>query len=198
MSIKNLKAFINLAIHNSNKNEAAVAAKKVFKTLKANNMRFNSRELGITKEQALYIAELAGVELKVKAAPKAEQKVTYTFNGQNYDNPIDLIRYFIQMSSSWTLAEIQGVFVKHWNLSSSLVAEVYYDMYPHEEPKAKAAKKETAKRGKSARELCYEKFSYTQMDDSLSRRKAIDWLVQTYGFSKPSVQSYASNFRAGK
>lgn len=51
---------------------------------------------------------------------------------------------------------------------------------------------------KSKREVCYYYFDLCHMDDTRQARMNIDWIVETYGFDKRSVQSYASNYRAGK
>lgn len=50
----------------------------------------------------------------------------------------------------------------------------------------------------SKREVCYFYFDLVQMESSKQRKAVIDGLVENYGFDKRSVQSYASNYRAGK
>lgn len=64
MSIQRLQKYVNLALNNSSEGEARNAASRFFKTLKSLDMRFNSREFGLTKDQALQLADLGGVVLK--------------------------------------------------------------------------------------------------------------------------------------
>lgn len=90
MSIQRLQKYVNLALNNSSEGEARNAASRFFKTLKSLDMRFNSREFGLTKDQALQLADLGGVVLKgvtpTKTAPaKPEAKAAST--------PADLSKY---------------------------------------------------------------------------------------------------------
>ncbi len=61
-----------------------------------------------------------------------------------------------------------------------------------EAPKAKKP------RMKNVRKTCYEYFDRTNMECNKARKATIDVLVNGCGFDKRSVQSYASNYRAGK
>ena len=45
------------------------------------------------------------------------------------------------------------------------------------------------------REACYAHFANINMNNGAARRNLIEMLCARYGFSKASVQSYASNFR---
>lgn len=74
MSIQRLQKYVNLALNNSSEGEARNAASRFFKTLKSLDMRFNSSQFGITKEQAYSLAELGGVQLKVKPTKAASAK----------------------------------------------------------------------------------------------------------------------------
>lgn len=47
----------------------------------------------------------------------------------------------------------------------------------------------------NTREVCYAAFSKVDMNDSAARKTVINTLVETNGFKKTVVQSYASNFR---
>lgn len=78
MPIQRLQKYVNLALNNSSEGEARSAASRFFKTLKSLDMRFNSREFGLTKDQALQLADLGGVVLKgvtpTKTAPAKPAK----------------------------------------------------------------------------------------------------------------------------
>ena len=50
----------------------------------------------------------------------------------------------------------------------------------------------------NVRKTCYDEFDKVDMEDGKARRAIIDRLVSECGFDKRSVQSYASNYRAGK
>lgn len=54
------------------------------------------------------------------------------------------------------------------------------------------------KEHKSKREACYYLFSMIDMNNKEDVRRNIDFIVEWTGMDKRSVQSYASNFRAGK
>ena len=97
---------------------------------------------------------------------------------------------------------------KQWNLSKAQalqLAELGGVQLKGVEPTKAAAKAKPASAAedtssdrvwyKSKREACYYFFSATDMDNGKSRREAIDFLVNNYGFDKRSVQSYASNYR---
>lgn len=90
MTIDRLTKYVRLALNNSSEGEAQNAARRFFKTLKSLDMRFNSRQFGLTKEEALRLADLGGVVLKgvtpTKTAPsKPEAKAAST--------PADLSKY---------------------------------------------------------------------------------------------------------
>lgn len=53
-------------------------------------------------------------------------------------------------------------------------------------------------RMRGVKEVCYRYFDCIDMNDAKARRAAIDAIVKNMGFDKRSVQSYASNYRAGK
>lgn len=74
MSIQRLQKYVNLALNNSSEGEARNAASRFFKTLKSLDMRFNSKQWNLTKEQAYSLAELGGVQLKVKPTKSASAK----------------------------------------------------------------------------------------------------------------------------
>lgn len=139
MSIQRLQKYVNLALNNSSEGEARNAASRFFKTLKSLDMRFNSKTWGLNKEQALKLADLGGVALKLKAEP-------------------------------------------------TVAAETV----------SKPKKANKTKSGINVRETCYEMFDTVDMTDPYMRKYIINRLVDNYGFNKPSVQSYASNYRAGK
>lgn len=61
-----------------------------------------------------------------------------------------------------------------------------------EAPKAKKP------RMRGVKEVCYRYFDCIDMNDAKARRAAIEAIVKNMGFDKRSVQSYASNYRAGK
>lgn len=69
------KKFINLALNNSNENEAQTAARMFFRKLKSLDMKFNSKSWGLTGEQARKLMELGGVQIKgaKPEKPKTEQ-----------------------------------------------------------------------------------------------------------------------------
>lgn len=138
MSIQRMNKYVALALNNSSEGEARNAASRFFKTLKSLDMRFNSKQWGLNKEQALRLAELGGVELKIKPTKTAEPAAT--------EKP----------------AKTKG---------SAAV---------------------------NVRATCYRYFDVVDMNDKVARRNAIDALVRNMGFDKRSVQSYASNYRAGK
>lgn len=147
MTIDRLTKYVRLALNNSSEGEAQNAARRFFKTLKSLGMRFNSRQFGLTKAEALRLAELGGVVLKGVAPTKA--------------------------------------------------ASAKPDPKPAPDVKAENAQF-YADRFKSVRECCYYYFNQIDMDNDHERRPMIDVLCETYGFDKRSVQSYASNYRAGK
>lgn len=71
MTIDRLTKYVRLALNNSSEGEAQNAARRFFKTLKSLDMRFNSRQFGLTKEEALRLADLGGVVLKGVTPTKA-------------------------------------------------------------------------------------------------------------------------------
>jgi hypothetical protein len=133
MSIQRLTKYVNLALNNSSEGEARNAASRFFKTLKSLDMRFNSKQWGLSKADSLRLAELGGVKLK-------------------------------------------GV-----------------------EPTKEASVKPVSKAGQhgnvNVKATCYKAFGAIDMDNSVKRRAAINWLVENFNFDKRSVQSYASNYR---
>ncbi len=91
MSIQRLQKYVNLALNNSSEGEARNAASRFFKTLKSLDMRFNSRQFGLTKEQALKLADLGGVVLKgvaptksASAEPKAKAQTSGEHEGYKF------------------------------------------------------------------------------------------------------------------
>lgn len=83
MSIQRLQKYVNLALNNTSEGEARNAASRFFKTLKSLDMRFSSRQFGLSKADALRLADLGGVVLKgvtptktatAKPEPKAASK----------------------------------------------------------------------------------------------------------------------------
>lgn len=86
------------------------------------------------------------------------------------------------------LANLAGKVFKGLNDAETLEAT------PVEAPAAEAKKP----RMKNVRKTCYEYFDRTNMECSKARKATIDVLVNGCGFDKRSVQSYASNYRAGK
>lgn len=97
------------------------------------------------------------------------------------------------------LADLAGKVFKGLNDAETLEAPA------SEAPKTKKARgpRETWEVGKntilkSKREVCYYYFDLNYMDKKDHAQDCIDWIVETYGFDKRSVQSYASNYRAGK
>lgn len=87
------------------------------------------------------------------------------------------------------LADLAGKVFKGLNDAETLEA-----------PAAKTAETPKAKkpRMRGVKEVCYRYFDCIDMDDAKARRAAIDAIVKNMGFDKRSVQSYASNYRAGK
>lgn len=84
------------------------------------------------------------------------------------------------------LADLAGKVFKGLNDAETLEAPAA------EAPKAKKP------RMRGVKEVCYRYFDCIDMDDAKARRAAIDAIVKNMGFDKRSVQSYASNYRAGK
>lgn len=96
------------------------------------------------------------------------------------------------------LADLAGKVFKGLNDAETLEARVA------EAPKAGKAR---SPRGtwtvngvvlKSKRDVCYAYFSEIKMENDSVRRQTIAFIITMYGFDKRSVQSYASNYRAGK
>lgn len=76
------------------------------------------------------------------------------------------------------------------------VAEVVAPAKKTEEPGKRKTQAQNG--GIIVRACCYNYFDKTDMNDTKDRQSTIDQLVATFGFDKRSVQSYASNYRAGK
>ena len=87
------------------------------------------------------------------------------------------------------LADIAGKVFKGLNDAETLEAPAAETA---EAPKAKKP------RMRGVKEVCYRYFDKINMNDGNARRAAIEALVKNMGFDKRSVQSYASNYRAGK
>lgn len=87
------------------------------------------------------------------------------------------------------LADLAGKVFKGLNDAETLEAPA---AETDEVPKAKKP------RMRGVKEVCYRYFDKINMNDGNARRAAIEALVKNMGFDKRSVQSYASNYRAGK
>lgn len=73
MSIQRLQKYVNLALNNTSEGEARNAASRFFKTLKSLDMRFSSRQFGISKADALRLADLGGVVIKGETPTKTAE-----------------------------------------------------------------------------------------------------------------------------
>lgn len=101
MSIQRLQKYVNLALNNSSEGEARNAASRFFKTLKSLDMRFNSRQFGLSKSDALRLADLGGVVLKgvtptktTAAKPETNNAPERKFFEDNFKSARECCYYF--------------------------------------------------------------------------------------------------------
>lgn len=136
MTIDRLTKYVSLALNNSSEGEARNAARRFFKTLKSLDMRFNSRQFGLTKAEALRLAELGGVVLKgvepaVKAKPEAKAKAqasdereTYGFGGLSFKSKRALCYHLFSIIDMDDRAEARytiDFIVKYYDLNKRSV-----------------------------------------------------------------------------
>jgi hypothetical protein len=146
MNLIKLKKYINLALNNSSEGEASTASKMFFNKLKSMDVKFNPSNFGLSRLEAVKLANLAGKIFKGlnDGAVKTENK---------------------NKSSSVQKQEE----TKNW--------KIY---------------------GRTKFDCCSKFFDEIDMNDSKIRKATIDRIVSIFGFNKPTVQSYASNYRKMK
>lgn len=93
MSIQRLTKYVNLALNNSSEGEARNAASRFFKTLKSLDMRFNSKQWGLSKADSLRLAELGGVKLKGVEPTKTASAEPVKPEAKAKATPVDLSQY---------------------------------------------------------------------------------------------------------
>lgn len=142
MNLLKLKKYINLALNNSSEGEASTAAKMFFNKLKSLNVKFNPAVFGLSRHEAINLANLAG-----KIFRGLNDGTVKTENKNKVEETV---------STNW---------------------KIY---------------------GRTKFDCCAKFFDEIDMNDSKLRKATIDRIVSIFGFNKPTVQSYASNYRKMK